>query len=106
MRPRNALPDRLNADRDRHRGARRPDLVAPDLAPPDLAPRDLAPPADLDRFGAPRCPTVGTGAVLFCEDFESGVIDPARWQSNGQTNGTVSIDSVRSGARGSRALHS
>jgi hypothetical protein len=49
-------------------------------------------------FGASRCKTSG---LQFCEDFESGAIDPATWTKVGTA---PVVDSLRH-ARGAKALH-
>ncbi len=49
-------------------------------------------------FGPTRCAAAG---LLFCEDFESGTLNPATWTTVGTA---PTIDSVQA-ARGSKALH-
>ena len=71
-----------------HRAVATVDLVAPvDAAVPDL------------RVVAP----CGSSTALFCEDFESGAIDPMRWTSK-TVSGTAAVDGTH--VHGGRyALH-
>ena len=84
---------------------------SPDAAPSTLPPGDAAAPADAgpadaavdplstDRgafFGEPHC-----SGFAFCEDFESGTIDPMRWS----TAGTRPVIDETQHARGKKALH-
>ena len=49
-------------------------------------------------FGASRCAAAN---VQFCEDFESGTLDPATWK----TGGTAPVIDELQAARGKKALH-
>jgi hypothetical protein len=57
-----------------------PDLAGPDLAGADFAGADLRAPGDLRSvdFSSPGCPL----DVALCEDFESGVINAGRWETD------------------------
>ncbi len=50
-------------------------------------------------FGDSRCPK----DALFCEDFESGMLDPMRWSTQ-KTNSVIAVDGTRF-ARGKNAAH-
>src|SRR5262245_55469172 len=70
-----------------------PAAVAPAPAPA----RDLS--TDRQRFfGESRCARSG---LLFCEDFESGALDPAVWKIEGTS---PVVDDLQK-ARGAKALH-
>jgi hypothetical protein len=53
-----------------------------------------------DFFGESRCDSAG---LLFCDGFEAGTLDPARWDADG-THGEARIDGAQA-ARGAQALH-
>jgi hypothetical protein len=75
-------------------------LAAP--SPPDLAPpSDLAPPPDL--AATDLAPQPCRPAAELCEDFESGALAPATWQTI-SANTTLTIDSSQP-HRGRFALH-
>lgn len=71
--------------------------AAVDAAAADVAPTAPSPDA---FFGASRCQSAN---VLFCEDFESGTLDPTKWTLT-QTEASVGVDSTKV-ARGQKGFH-